>query len=614
MVLPDWSQPARYHEHPETASATVRGVAFDLVNRPLARPALALAPLDGELTMARRYNLWRPMISSAFARFLFLFFLPAAILLGPVPSDAPAQVVIPAEALSPDTAVTQLLQRGQDLESQQRWSEALAHYEDAIRDYPDKSELWDRLTQARMHYDVSRRYEDPGFMSWVQQLSERDAQNVYSEVLRKIESYYVKQPSWQELAQRGLDNLDIALASVTFRQANQVRGTDEAVRAFCDQLQRRMQATKVRNQREACEVAGNVAKLAEQQLGLRPAATVLEFTSGAACALDQYSCFLTGGQLDEVFSQIEGNFVGLGIELRAQQDALLIVNVLPGGPAEAAGVRNGERIVEINGLSVSQVSSDEAADMLKGPEDSAVEIVLADPAGAARRLRVVRRRVDVPSVQDVKIVDRQYGIGYLRLTSFQKTTNREFDEALWHLHRDGMQSLIVDVRGNPGGLLPAAVEVADKFVASGTIVSTRGRNSHEDFDYQAHAVGTWQVPLVVLIDGDTASAGEIFTGAIHDHRRGTVVGQRSYGKGSVQGIFSLNASKAGVRLTTAKFFSPGGHAISHNGVYPDVVVRTAKKPVTEGQSEISFGEDTTLAAGLQVARNSLLSQRQAATP
>ncbi len=217
-------------------------------------------------------------------------------------------------------------------------------------------------------------------------------------------------------------------------------------------------------------------------------------------------------------------------------------------------------------------------------------------------------------MQDVKIVDRQYGIGYLRLTSFQKTTNREFDEALWQLHRDGMKSLIVDVRGNPGGLLPAAVEVADKFVTSGTIVSTRGRNSHEDFDYQAHAVGTWSVPLVVLIDGDTASASEIFAGAIHDHRRGTVVGQRSYGKGSVQGIFALNASKAGVRLTTAKFFSPGGHAIAHNGVYPDVLVRTAKKPVTGGQSQIASAEDATLSAGLQVARNSLLSQRQAATP
>ena len=563
--------------------------------------------------MARRYSLRRTTRRSAFARFLFLFFA-AAILLGLAPCRVPAQVVIPAEALSPETAVTQLLQRGQDLETQQRWGEALAHYEEALRDYPEKSELWDRLTRARMHYDLTRRYEDTSFMTWVQKLNERDAQDVYSEVLQKIESYYVKQPSWQELAQRGLDNLDIALSSPAFRQANQIRGTDETVQTFCQQIQRRMKATTVRNRREACEVAGNVARLAEQQLGLRPAATVLEFTSGAACALDQYSCFLTSGQLNEVFSQIEGNFVGLGIELRAQEKSLLIVNVLPGGPASAAGVRNGERIIEINGLPVSQVRGDEAADMLKGPEGSAVEIVLRNAAGAQRRLRVVRRRVEVPSVQDVKIADRQYGIGYLKLTSFQKTTNREFDEALWQLHREGMRSLIVDVRANPGGLLPAAVEVADKFVTSGTIVSTRGRNTHEDFDYQAHAVGTWSVPLVVLIDGDTASASEIFAGAIHDHRRGTVVGQRSYGKGSVQGIFALNASKAGVRLTTAKFFSPGGHAISNNGVYPDVVVRTAKKPVAEGQNQIASAEDATLAAGLQVARNSLLSQRQAATP
>jgi carboxyl-terminal processing protease len=544
---------------------------------------------------------------------LCLFFA-AVISLGLAPCGVRAQVVIPAEALSTETAVTQVIQRGQALESEQRWSEALAHYEEAIRDYPERTDLWDRLTLARMHYDLGRRHEDQSFTGWLQQLSEREALDVYSEVLRKIESYYVKQPSWQELAQRGLDNLEIALALPVFRQSQQLRGSEDTIRAFSDRVQRRMKVTTVRNQREACEVATTVAKLAEQELGLRPAATVLEFTSGAVCALDQYSCFLTGGQLDEVFSQIEGNFVGLGIELRAQDKSLLIVNVLPGGPAQASGIRNGDRIVEVDGLSVSQVSTDEAADMLKGPDGSAVEVALVDSAGNRRQVRIVRRRVEVPSVQDVKIVDAQYGVGYLRLTSFQKTTAREFDEALWQLHRQGMKSLLVDVRGNPGGLLPAAVEVADKFVTAGTIVSTRGRNSHEDFDYQAHAFGTWQVPLVVLIDGDTASASEIFAGAIHDLRRGTVVGQRSYGKGSVQGIFALNSSKVGVRLTTAKFYSPGGHAIAHNGVYPDVVVRTTKKPVTAGLDQTAASEDPTLTAALQVARNSLLSQRQAAAP
>ncbi len=563
--------------------------------------------------MERRYS---PRRATSWPRCVrsFCLLFAAVISLGLVPAGVLAQVVIPAEALSTETAVTQVIQRGQALESEQRWSEALAHYEEAIRDYPERADLWDRLTFARMHYDLGRRHDDQSFTGWLQQLSEREALDVYSEVLRKIESYYVKQPSWQELAQRGLDNLVIALDLPAFRKSQQIRGSDDVIRAFCDRVQRRMKVTAVRNQREACDVATNVARLAEQELGLRPATTVLEFTSGAVCALDQYSCFLTGGQLDEVFSQIEGNFVGLGIELRAQDKSLLIVNVLPGGPAQASGIRNGDRIVEVDGLSVSQVSTDEAADMLKGPEGSAVQVALVDASGNKRQVRIVRRRVEVPSVQDVKMVDSQYGVGYLRLTSFQKTTAREFDDALWQLHRQGMKSLLVDVRGNPGGLLPAAVEVADKFVTAGTIVSTRGRNSHEDFDYQAHAFGTWQVPLVVLIDGDTASASEIFAGAIHDLRRGTVVGQRSYGKGSVQGIFALNSSKVGVRLTTAKFYSPGGHAISHNGVYPDVAVRTAKKPVTEGLDQTIIAEDATLTAALQVARNSQLSQRQASAP
>lgn len=128
-------------------------------------------------------------------------------------------------------------------------------------------------------------------------------------------------------------------------------------------------------------------------------------------------------------------------------------------------------------------------------------------------------------------------MGYFRLNCFQKTTSRDIDAALWKLHRDGMKSLVMDLRGNPGGLLTAAVEVVDKLVEDGVIVTTRGRSSLEDYSYTAHKAGTWRVPLVVLIDGDSASASEIFAGAIRDHRRGTIVGQRSYGKGSVQGIF-----------------------------------------------------------------------------
>ena len=170
-----------------------------------------------------------------------------------------------------------------------------------------------------------------------------------------------------------------------------------------------------------------------------------------------------------------------------------------------------------------------------------------------------------------------------------------------------MRSLVIDLRGNPGGLLKAGVDVADKFVMDGMIVATRGRSPREDFDHKGQVVGTWRVPLVILVDHDSASASEILAGAIQDHRRGSIVGEKSYGKGSVQGIFPLNTSNVGVRLTTAKWYTPAGQPISGNGVSPDVTVRTAAKPA--GEADVAAAatptEDAILRAGLQISRANL---------
>jgi carboxyl-terminal processing protease len=526
------------------------------------------------------------------------------------PASMPAQVVIPAEALVDETGFQRILDRGHELEAQQEWAKALSHYEDALRHYPDRRDLRERLTYARINFDLGRRYEDRSYVTSLNSMTERQALALYAEVLRKIESHYYKQPDWQEVALRGISAFDIALSRARCRDQNGVQASVEAVNAFRNEIRQRMEVTVIRNQRQAHEVAANVATLAAQQIGLRPAATIMEFACGAACGLDQYSCFLTGSQLDDVLNQIEGSFVGLGIELKARQKSLEIISVISGSPAGDAGIRAGERIVEIDGISTEDISTDEAADRLKGGEGSAVHVKVVDSQGGVRQIRLVRRRVRVPSVEDAEIADGDYGIAYLRLASFQKTTSRDLDAVLWQLHRQGMQSLIVDVRSNPGGLLPAAVDAADKFVSSGNIVSTRGRNEHESFVYHAHTAGTWQVPLVVLIDGDTASASEIFASAIGEHHRGTVIGERSYGKGSVQGIFSLSTSKAGIRLTTSKFYSPNEHAISNRGVYPDIAIQTAKKPITEGPTaEVPEPEDKVLNAALQFAR-SRLSSRQ----
>jgi carboxyl-terminal processing protease len=283
----------------------------------------------------------------------------------------------------------------------------------------------------------------------------------------------------------------------------------------------------------------------------------------------------------------------------------LIVHVIPGSPAERAGILAQDRIVAVDGKSTTELSTDEAASMLTGSEGSYVRVTVYSPNTEPRVLNIRREHVDVPSLENPKIVDADFGIAYIRIPAFQKTTARDLETALWDLHRQGMRSLVLDLRGNPGGLLTASVEVADKFLTEGNIVSTRGRSPQEDFNYQAHYGGTWRVPLVVLIDGDSASASEIFAGAIKDNNRGTIVGTTSFGKGSVQGIFPLGFAGAGIRLTTAKFYSPSGMPISHRGVEPHEQVQVVAKPVN---GTVDSASDLVLQAGIQAARSRLASR------
>lgn len=538
--------------------------------------------------------------------------LAALVLIATIGSfSAVARAQTPAaRAAVPSVAeVEQILRDGVALEEQRRWGEALAHYEEALRLHPERRELADRLSTARAHYEVARRYSDQSYLKAVREISERDALELYSDVLLKIHAHYVELPNWTALIQRGNTAMEIALSEETLQRHFQVRLDQGTIQDHVLELNHALSARPVRSRQESRDAVRFIASSTAARLRVPASAVIIEYACAAGASLDDYSSFLTGTQLDEIMSQIEGNFVGLGIELKAEAESLLIVNVIPGGPAEKSGLRTGDRIVEVNGHTMREVSTDAAADMLKGEEGTSVSLVIVDQQGARRPLQILRQVVEVPSVEQVSIVDPHYGIAYMKLGSFQKTTSRDVEAALWQLHRQGMRSLVVDVRGNPGGLLTAAVEVADKFVTEGTIVSTRGRGTGEDFDYKAHLVGTWRVPLTVLIDGDSASASEIFAAAIRDARRGTIVGQRSFGKGSVQGIFPLSVGHAGLRLTTAKFYSPNGTAISGQGVQPHVAIpvkQQVAKPVVEGSdAQLPEAADEVLTAALQVARQQL---------
>jgi carboxyl-terminal processing protease len=518
---------------------------------------------------------------------------------------APAVAQVPAYVISisdPQSDVAKLLRNGQQLEGQCRWGEALAHYEDAVRKHPDDSRLRQRFDTTRLHYDLERRYNDRSFRASVLKLSTERALELYSQVLLKIESHYVDAPHWSELLQRGTVNVELALGESIFLDQNVPAQDRQAVDAFRRELRNVIGARAVNTRADLRDTVASVSRLALERLEVAPSAIVLEYLCGATNALDPYSTYLTPDQLNEVYAQIEGNFVGLGVELKAQDGKLVILRVISGSPAEEVGVRPQDEILAIDNRPTRDLTTDQAANLLQGVNGSNVVLTLAAPRQAPRQLTIRRRRVDVPSVDQVAIIDPQYGIGYFKLTCFQKTTSHDVDAALWKLHREGMKSLVIDVRGNPGGLLVSSVEVVDRFVERGVIVSTRGRSPQEDFTYSAHEQAKWRMPLVVLIDQDSASAAEIFAGAIRDHRRGTIVGVRSFGKGSVQGIFPLDDSMAGVRLTTAKFYSPFGRPYSQVGVEPDITASPAHVAARPIDGRLPDAGDAMLTAALQAAR------------
>jgi carboxyl-terminal processing protease len=351
---------------------------------------------------------------------------------------------------------------------------------------------------------------------------------------------------------------------------------------------------------EVCSAAGSELNL--------PAATVIfEYVFGGCNCLDDYSNFLTPDRLTDLHGNINGEFVGLGIEMKGDPGkGMFLVNVLPDSPAEQGGLHAGEYIVGINGSSCVNMTTDEAARILRGPPGTRVSLAIAGAAGDnSRRGDFVRRAVEVKSIPAAQIVDPQRGIAYIRMTAFQATSPRELDAALSRLSHEGMRAVIWDLRGNPGGLLSAATAVLDRFIDSGVLVSTRGRSLDQNSSFSASPHPKYNIPMVLLVDENSASASEIVAGAIHDHKRGTIVGRTTYGKWCVQSIFYM-PNGAGLRLTTAKFFSPRGHNFSEIGVRPDVAVRSveneyeveALKPPVDGQSAVA-GDGPTARASVR---------------
>jgi carboxyl-terminal processing protease len=507
--------------------------------------------------------------------------------------------------------IRQAVNRGVELEQSRKWGDAIMHYEKSCRQWPECGELEYGMRRSKVHLSVDRRYSDRSFERNLLVRSRGEAMSLFEDIYRRTQSQYVEPVSLTSFVAHGTESLYQALDEPRFLSRHvpeDRRGRAEGVRNTLrrpgDYWNRR-----VADYEDARRFVDEVANLCQRELAVPPTAVWLEYVFGGCHALDDYSGLLTPGRYTDLMSNIHGNFVGLGVEIKAEPgQGMFLVNVLPGSPAAEGGLLKGEFITAIDGTDVTELNTDEAANLLQGEAGSKVRLEVRRGKSEDRRTLVLGRRpVEIQSIPVAEIVDRPSGVGYIQLTTFQDSTARELDQALARLDQQGMQSLILDVRGNPGGLLSAAVEVLDRFLAEGTLVQIRGPRQNETFT--AKQPGTWTLPVVLLIDGDSASASEIVAGAFKDHRRGTIVGRRSFGKWSVQTIFQAK-QQCGLRVTTAKFYSPRGQNLAKVGLRPDIEVPEppADRQSLRSATEIDLEGDEDLQQALRLLRNDLASR------
>ncbi|MDR2117187.1 MAG: S41 family peptidase [Planctomycetaceae bacterium] len=488
------------------------------------------------------------------------------------------RIDLPAQISQEELAL--VLQHGMELETEARWTDVLSHYETALQIYRNDDKLMDRYRTARFHYDVGRRFHDSSYLDIIYKSGFIDTLNFYEEIISRIQKDYVDAPNWDNLFRHGVQDMNIALSDSGFRARANLKVAPEKIDAFSQIMQKTADGWIIRNREDLKNGILRLTEMAQQQIGLNPTVMLMEFICGVVNSLDRYTAYLTPNQLNDQFSLISGNLVGLGVELRSDRESLLIVRVIQGSPAQENGLKDGDRILSVDGISTKGRDTDSAADLLQGSEGTVARLVVKSGLKPAREVQIKRRQIEVPSVEDVRMLNNY--LGYVKLTGFQSKTGEEMKSALMELDRQGMQCLVLDMRRNPGGLLQIGIEVANLFLDNGVIVRTRGRQNNSDFAYMATAENTWNIPLIVLIDEESASASEIVAGAIRDHKRGIIIGKRSYGKGTIQQILPINSItqnqvKVGLKLTVEKFYSPLGWSYSGVGVSPDVVVEAEKR-------------------------------------
>lgn len=311
---------------------------------------------------------------------------------------------------------------------------------------------------------------------------------------------------------------------------------------------------------------------------------VLGAIKGMVQSLDPHSSFLSKDEHQDLLSETKGSFSGIGIEITVRDNVLTVVSPIEGSPANKAGIQAGDKIIKIDGKVAADMTLPEAVKSIRGEKGTKVTLtVMREGVEKPLEFTVIRDVIPIRSVRSTVLTPK---IAYVRISNFQSKTTNDLSAELEKLENGRkLEGLVMDLRNNPGGLLSQAIDVSDLFLDSGVIVSTKGRESSQDMKASAHKKKTDRTyPIIVLVNGGSASAAEIVAGALQDNKRALILGTKTFGKGSVQTIIPLSDG-SGLRLTTAIYYTPSGRSIQANGIVPDVEVKFVHPAEDDGKEK-----------------------------
>lgn len=349
---------------------------------------------------------------------------------------------------------------------------------------------------------------------------------------------------------------------------------------------------KKENTYKALKLFSQIFRLIEENYvtEINPKDLILGAIEGMLSSLDPHSSLMKPEEFKELEIETKGSFTGIGIEITIKDDILTVVAPIEDTPAWKAGIKPGDRILKIDEKSTKGMKITEAVKLLRGPKGTKVKLTILRNDRDIIEITLVRDVIPIRSVRG-KILEEGYG--YVRISQFQEKTIEELVQALKQLEKETqLKGIILDLRNNPGGLLSSAVEVSDEFLENGTIVSIKGKSKVNQMDFKAEPNPIdrkHKYPIVILINHGTASAAEIVTGALKDHKRALVLGEKSFGKGSVQTVIPIEDNYA-VRLTTALYYTPSGITINKQGIIPDIELPQVELTKKNGKGE----KDTTI--------------------